>query len=130
MEKTVVGASIAGTKIGGAVDDAVLLVPDPMGATGTSVLNTLDLYERHVTGKPKRRIIIHLIAAPESLQRIRARYADVEIFTVRLDRGLSSEKVLAALPGTYWQDEKGLNEHQYIVPGAGGVGELMNNSFV
>ena len=26
--------------------------------------------------------------------------------------------------------EKGLNQNQYIIPGAGGVGELLNNSFV
>ena len=30
----------------------------------------------------------------------------------------------------FLNEEKGLNDHQYIVPGAGGLGELLNNSFV
>ena len=32
--------------------------------------------------------------------------------------------------GTFWDKEKGLNEYQYIVPGAGGLGEILNNAFV
>ena len=27
-------------------------------------------------------------------------------------------------------EERGLNDHQYIVPGAGGVGEILNNAWV
>ena len=46
------------------------------------------------------------------------------------DRGLSPEDVLATTPGECWGDERGLNERQYIVPGAGGLGEVINNSFV
>jgi hypothetical protein len=38
--------------------------------------------------------------------------------------------VLATVPGTHWAEEKGLDEHQYIVPGAGGVGEILNNAWV
>jgi len=49
---------------------------------------------------------------------------------MRLDRGLSPPDVLAAVPGERWDDERGLNEHQYIVPGGGGLGEVMNNAFV
>jgi hypothetical protein len=52
------------------------------------------------------------------------------MITVRLDRGLSSKKVLASKLGSKPKGEIGLNEHGYIVPGAGGVGELMHNSFV
>jgi len=36
----------------------------------------------------------------------------------------------AAVPGEFPDREKGLNEHGYIVPGGGGFGEIMNNSFV
>ena len=34
------------------------------------------------------------------------------------------------MPGKYWGREKGLNAHDYIVPGAGGLGEVINNAFV
>jgi hypothetical protein len=52
------------------------------------------------------------------------------IYALRLDRGLSSASVLSTVPGTHWDDERGLDEHQYIVPGAGGVGEILNNAWV
>jgi hypothetical protein len=45
-----------------------------------------------------------------------------------LDRGLSPTDVLATVPGERWAEERGLNDRQYIVPGAGGVGEIMNNA--
>ena len=32
--------------------------------------------------------------------------------------------------GTFPEEEKGLTDKQYIVPGAGGVGEILNNAFV
>jgi uracil phosphoribosyltransferase len=38
--------------------------------------------------------------------------------------------VLAAVPGERWAEERGLDPHDYIVPGAGGVGELIYNAFV
>jgi uracil phosphoribosyltransferase len=34
------------------------------------------------------------------------------------------------VPGTYPDEERGLNDVQYIVPGAGGMGELLTNSWV
>jgi uracil phosphoribosyltransferase len=99
-----------------------------MAATGSSMLRTLGIYDKEVAGKPRRRVTLHLIAAPEYIRVVKAQYPDVEIVTVRLDRGLSEEKILGTVPGSHWEKERGLNEHQYIVPGAGGVGELMNNS--
>ena len=38
-------------------------------------------------------------------------------------------EVLETLPGERWDEERGLNEMGYIVPGAGGFGEVMNNSW-
>ncbi|MBK8098993.1 MAG: uracil phosphoribosyltransferase, partial [Planctomycetes bacterium] len=46
------------------------------------------------------------------------------------DRGLSSERALASIPGTFPNEERGLNDVHYIVPGAGGMGELLTNSWV
>ena len=75
-------------------------------------------------------IAIHLIITPEYIKRIKQEQPELIIYAMRLDRGLSSEKVLNTIPGTFWDEEKGLNERQYIVPGAGGFGEICNNSFV
>ena len=59
-----------------------------------------------------------------------AAHPDIVIYALRLDRGLSPADVLATVPGTRWDEERGLNDHQYIVPGAGGVGEILNNAWV
>ena len=48
----------------------------------------------------------------------------------RLDRGLSTPRALQSEPGTYPDEERGLNDAHYIVPGAGGMGELPTNSWV
>jgi uracil phosphoribosyltransferase len=67
---------------------------------------------------------------PEYLRNVLAAHPEVRIYALRLDRGLSPPDVLATVPGTRWAEERGLDDHQYIVPGAGGVGEIMNNAFV
>ncbi|MHC4895382.1 MAG: uracil phosphoribosyltransferase, partial [Planctomycetota bacterium] len=54
----------------------------------------------------------------------------VSVITARLDRGLSPPDVLACVPGERWSEERGLNDQSYIVPGAGGVGEVLNNAWV
>ena len=36
---------------------------------------------------------------------------------------LSAPDVLETVPGERWDEERGLNERSYIVPGAGGLGE-------
>ncbi|MBI4041251.1 MAG: uracil phosphoribosyltransferase [Deltaproteobacteria bacterium] len=126
----VTGSAISGYKIGGSIDNAIVLYPDPMGATGGSICATLDLYKKKVHGKVQKFIALHLIITPEYLKRVHEKHPDLIVYGLRLDRGLSSQKVLKSIPGTYWKEEKGLNTKQYIVPGAGGLGELLNNSFV
>jgi len=37
---------------------------------------------------------------------------------------------LRTIPGTHPEGEFGLDERQYIVPGAGGLGEVINNVYV
>jgi uracil phosphoribosyltransferase len=126
----VVGAGIGGMKIGGDVDGAFLLFPDPMGATGSSLATAIDLYKRKVPGTPRRIVNIHLIVTPEYLRTMTRAHPDVVVYCLRLDRGLSPEKVKGTVPGTFWEEERGLNDHDYIVPGAGGLGEVMNNAWV
>jgi uracil phosphoribosyltransferase len=42
---------------------------------------------------------------------------------------MSPPDVLAEIPGARWDEESGLDDDDYIVPGAGGVGEIINNSW-
>ena len=74
--------------------------------------------------------LLHLIVTPEYLKKVLSLKAPIQVFALRVDRGLSEQKILNSPLGLYWDQEKGLNEKQYIVPGAGGLGELLNNSFV
>lgn len=123
----VTGVSVAGSKIGGGVDQAVVIFPDPMGATGSTIVEAVRHYKK--LGKPKALIALHLIITPEYLSKVTKECPELQVFTLRLDRGLSSPDVLKEIPGKRWKEEKGLNSHQYIVPGAGGVGEILNNSY-
>jgi uracil phosphoribosyltransferase len=126
----VVGAGIGGMKIGGDVDGAFLLFPDPMGATGGSLATAIETYKRKVPGTPRRIVNIHLIVTPEYLKAMTRAHPEVLVYALRLDRGLSPPDILETVPGTRWDEERGLDDHQYIVPGGGGFGEIMNNAFV
>jgi uracil phosphoribosyltransferase len=126
----VVGAGIGGMKIGGDVEGAFLLFPDPMGATGSSLSEAISTYEGRVAGRPRRIVNVHLIVTPEYLRRMAEDHPDVVVYAVRLDRGLSAPDVLETVPGTRWAEERGLTDRQYIVPGGGGFGEIMNNAYV
>lgn len=125
----VTGINVSGSKIGGDVDDAIVLFPDPMGATGGTIVEAYEHYKNKVGGKPRLMIAMHLIITPEYLRKVTKACPDLQIIALRLDRGLSDQKVLDAIPGLYWDDERGLNQNQYIVPGAGGLGEILNNSY-
>jgi uracil phosphoribosyltransferase len=127
---TVVGTQIGSHKIGGDVKGAIVIFPDPMGATGTTIISAVDFYKHTIPGPAQRYLALHLIVTPEYLKHVTEAHPDVVIYALRLDRGLSSQKVLESEPGQFWSQERGLNDNDYIVPGAGGFGEIMNNSFV
>ena len=126
---SVSGINVSGSKIGGGVEGAIVLFPDPMGATGGTIVHAYEHYKNSVAGKPLMMVAMHLIITPEYLKKVTKLCPDLQIFALRLDRGLSSPEVLKATPGKHWDQEKGLNSHQYIVPGAGGLGEILNNSY-
>jgi uracil phosphoribosyltransferase len=126
----VTGAGLHASKIGGSIDGAIMLIPDPMGATGSTVSKVLSHYREEQRGTAAKVIAIHLIITPEYLRHVRKLHPEVVVYALRLDRGLSAPDVLAAVPGERWDEEVGLTDHHYIVPGAGGLGEIMNNSFV
>lgn len=126
----VTGTEIGATKIGGDKENAIVLFPDPMGATGNTLIAAMNHYKKEVPGQQAKMIALHLIVTPEYLKRVLTHHPDVVIYALRLDRGLSSEAVLRTAPGKLWDQERGLNDKDYIVPGGGGFGEMMNNSFV
>lgn len=126
----VIGTHIGSHKIGGDIKDAHVLFPDPMGATGTTILSTIDFYKKNIAGPARKFLALHLIVTPEYLKSVTTNHPDVVVYAFRLDRGLSTNEILQSELGQYWEQERGLNDHDYIVPGAGGFGEIMNNSFV
>lgn len=125
----VTGVNVSGSKIGGGVDKAIVLFPDPMGATGGTIVRAYDHYLKEVEGTPRMMIAMHLIITPEYLEKVTKACPDLHIFALRLDRGLSKPEILGTEPGKNWKEEIGLNKNQYIVPGAGGLGEILNNSY-
>jgi uracil phosphoribosyltransferase len=126
----VTGATWHDAKIGRDVDGRIVLFPDPMGATGTSLISAMEHYKTRLQGTPGVCITMHLIVTPEYLRNVLKAHPETRVYALRVDRGLSADDVLATVPGTRWDDEKGLDDHQYIVPGAGGVGEILNNAWV
>jgi uracil phosphoribosyltransferase len=124
----VTGVDLSGSKVGGSVEDSILLIPDPMGATGSTILRAVEHY-RENWGSPRKIIAMPIIVTPEYLKAVLEGIDDVAVYAGRVDRGLSAPEVLATTPGSQWDLERGLNDRSYIVPGAGGLGEVLNNSW-
>jgi len=78
-----------------------VIVADPMIATGSTLIRVLDEVKRY--GKPKRLVVLGVLAAPEGISRIKEAHPDVEIFVAAIDREL--------------------NEKGYILPGLGDAGD-------
>jgi uracil phosphoribosyltransferase len=130
----VTGAKTGGMKIGGSVENSFVLIPDPMGATGSTLCEVLDLYKSGFgnprNGRARKYIALHLIVTPEYLKKVQAQHSDLQVYALRLDRGLSPQDILSSRLGERWEQERGLNGEQYIVPGGGGFGEILNNTDV
>ena len=126
----VTGTFLGCHKIGGSIKESFVLFPDPMGATGGTLTSTIDYYENNIEGPAQSYIALHLIVTPEYLKKVLNYSKKIKVFALRVDRGLSTPEILQSPLGLHWEQEKGLNENQYIIPGAGGLGELLNNSYV
>ena len=84
------------------LEDRLVIVMDPMLATGNSATSAIDLLK----GRGAKDIrYVCLVAAPEGVKKMRERHPDVQIWTAALDSHL--------------------NEHGYIVPGLGDAGDRM-----
>ncbi len=82
------------------IDERIVILVDPMLATGGSAVDALDLLKKRGC---KHIRFMCLVAAPEGVKRVQEAHPDVEIYTAALDDHL--------------------NEHAYIVPGLGDAGD-------
>ena len=84
------------------LDRALVIVIDPMLATGGSAAEAVKLVKQQ--GAVDVRFMC-LVAAPEGVRSFRQVHPDVQIYTAALDRGL--------------------NDHGYILPGLGDAGDRL-----
>ena len=94
------GVDYHGSKTGGPIDGRILLIPDPIAATGATVRYTLDVFDKEVGGVTARRMALHLVVTPEYLRDVALAEPSLEVFTLRVDRGMSDPEVLATPPWT------------------------------
>jgi uracil phosphoribosyltransferase len=83
------------------IDERIVILVDPMLATGGSACDALDILKNKYGCKNIR--FMALVAAPEGVKKVQDAHPDVDIFVAALD-------------------EK-LNDHAYIVPGLGDAGD-------
>lgn len=82
------------------VDERIVILVDPMLATGGSAVDALTKLKEH--GCHNIRFMC-LVAAPEGVKKVQEAHPDVDIYTAALDECL--------------------NDHAYIVPGLGDAGD-------
>lgn len=84
------------------LQDRVVILLDPMLATGNSAIAAVD---RLKDSNARDLKMVCLLAAPEGIEALHAAHPDVPIFTAAIDRRL--------------------NDHGYIVPGIGDAGDRL-----
>ncbi len=82
------------------IDERLVILPDPMLATGGSAIQAVDFIK--AKGCPNIKFMC-IIAAPEGLEALRKAHPDIDIYVGNLDDHL--------------------NENAYIVPGLGDAGD-------
>lgn len=78
-----------------------VIIADPMIATGSTLIKVIDEVKRY--GKPKRLVVVGVLAAPEGIERVKKAHPEVEMFVAKVDREL--------------------NDKGYILPGLGDAGD-------
>src|SRR3954452_9605362 len=66
----VTGATWHDAKIGRDVGERFVLFPDPMGATGSSLVSAATYYKTALEGTPAKCIALHLVVTPEYIRRV------------------------------------------------------------
>lgn len=82
------------------IDEKVVMVVDPMLATGGSAVDAIKMLKKHGCKTIK---LMSIIAAPEGVAKVVEAHPDVEVYISTLDRCL--------------------NDHCYILPGLGDAGD-------
>ena len=82
------------------IEDKVVMVVDPMLATGGSASDAISMLKKRGCTKIK---LLSIIAAPEGMAKVAQNHPDVQIYIATLDRCL--------------------NDHGYILPGLGDAGD-------
>jgi uracil phosphoribosyltransferase len=106
-KKGVEGTSLMASKIGGSVRGAIVIIPDPMGATGGSIAEVIEFYEKKF-GPAKKYVAVHAVITPQYLKKATKIKAPLAVYAARKDLGLTKD--------------------DFIYPGLGGVGEMINNT--
>lgn len=78
-------------KLPDALDQRIVVVVDPMLATGGSAVDAIHLLKKHGA---KRIKFMCIIAAPEGLQKLAETHPDIQIYVGQLDRELDSNKYI------------------------------------
>lgn len=82
------------------IEDRIVILVDPMLATGGSACDALTMLKKHGCRNIR---FMALVGAPEGVKRVQEEHPDVDIFIAALDECL--------------------NNHAYIVPGLGDAGD-------
>jgi uracil phosphoribosyltransferase len=83
------------------VQDKIVIVADPMLATGNTMNATLKEIKKQ--GNPRRLAILNIIATEEGVEKVLENHSDVEIYTCSIENRL---------------------ENGYIIPGLGDAGNI------
>ena len=84
------------------IEDRLVILPDPMLATGGSACDAIDLLKKRGCKQIK---FMAIIGAPEGITKVAETHPDVQVFVSTLDRQL--------------------NENGYILPGLGDAGDRL-----
>jgi len=82
------------------IEDRIVILVDPMLATGGSACDALAMLKKHGCNNIR---FMALVGAPEGVAKVQAEHPDVDIYVAAMDERL--------------------NEHAYIVPGLGDAGD-------
>ena len=85
--------------------DKIVVLLDPMVATGGSLADAIEFVKKH---NPKKIISLNIIGAPEGLEVIEKSHSDIDLYIAQID-------------------EK-LNEEKFIIPGLGDAGDRAYNT--
>lgn len=88
------------------LDDAVLILADPMLATGASICLALQHLERY--GKPRATHVVAVIASAQGVEAVQRQFPDVRLWVGAIDQELTAKA--------------------FIVPGLGDAGDLAYGS--